>query len=64
MLVKVPLFLALILFGAVFMYRAVRRQFALKKQQENFMMAVTHELKTPDRYCQIKPRNTTETSIR
>jgi K+-sensing histidine kinase KdpD len=40
-------FLALILLGAVFMYRAVRRQFALQKQQENFMMAITHELKTP-----------------
>jgi two-component system sensor histidine kinase CiaH len=41
------LFLALILLGAVFMYRAVRRQFALQLQQENFMMAITHELKTP-----------------
>ncbi|MEO8583150.1 MAG: ATP-binding protein [Flavitalea sp.] len=40
-------FLALILLGAVFMYRAVRRQFALQVQQENFMMAITHELKTP-----------------
>ncbi len=41
------LFLALILLGAVFMYRAVRRQFTLQLQQENFMMAITHELKTP-----------------
>jgi K+-sensing histidine kinase KdpD len=40
-------FLALIIIGAVFMYRAVRRQFALQRQQENFMMAITHELKTP-----------------
>src|SRR3954463_10473014 len=40
-------FLALIIIGAVFMYRAVRRQFTLQKQQENFMMAITHELKTP-----------------
>lgn len=40
-------FLALIILGAIFMYRAVKRQFTLKKQQENFMMAVTHELKTP-----------------
>ncbi len=40
-------FLALIILGAVFMYRAVKRQFILKKQQENFMMAITHELKTP-----------------
>lgn len=40
-------FLAVILVGAVFMYRAVRRQLSLQKQQENFMMAITHELKTP-----------------
>jgi signal transduction histidine kinase len=40
-------FLALIILGAAFMYRAVRRQFALQRQQENLMMAITHELKTP-----------------
>lgn len=40
-------FLAFILLGAFFMYRAVRRQFSLQRQQENFMMAITHELKTP-----------------
>jgi len=40
-------FLALILVGAVFIYRAVRRQFKLQAQQQNFMMAITHELKTP-----------------
>jgi two-component system, OmpR family, sensor histidine kinase CiaH len=40
-------FLALIILGAIFMYRAVRRQFTLQRQQENFMMAITHELKTP-----------------
>lgn len=40
-------FLALIILGAIFMYRAVRRQFELQRQQENFMMAITHELKTP-----------------
>lgn len=40
-------FLAVIILGAVFMYRAVRRQFTLQKQQENLMMAITHELKTP-----------------
>ena len=32
-------FLALIILGAIFMYRAVRRQFALQRQQENLMMA-------------------------
>jgi K+-sensing histidine kinase KdpD len=40
-------FLAMILVGALFVYRAVRRQIRLQQQQENFMMAVTHELKTP-----------------
>ncbi len=40
-------FLILILVGAAFVYRAVRRQFIVQRQQQNFMMAVTHELKTP-----------------
>src|SRR5688572_27466271 len=40
-------FLALIIVGAIFVFRAVRRQFRLQQQQQNFMMAVTHELKTP-----------------
>jgi two-component system sensor histidine kinase CiaH len=40
-------FLLLIIVGAVFVYRSVRRQFKLQQQQQSFMMAVTHELKTP-----------------
>ena len=40
-------FLILILIGASFVYRSVRRQFNLQQQQQNFMMAITHELKTP-----------------
>lgn len=40
-------FLALILLGGVFVYRAVRRQLKIQQQQQHFMMAVTHELKTP-----------------
>jgi two-component system sensor histidine kinase CiaH len=40
-------FFLLILVGASFVYRSVRRQFNLQQQQQNFMMAVTHELKTP-----------------
>ncbi|MBX3239701.1 MAG: two-component sensor histidine kinase [Chitinophagaceae bacterium] len=40
-------FMLLILVGAVFVYRATRRQIRLNNQQQNFMMAVTHELKTP-----------------
>ncbi len=40
-------FLLIILVGAVFVFRAVRRQFKTAQQQQNFMMAITHELKTP-----------------
>ncbi|MBL7741213.1 MAG: two-component sensor histidine kinase [Chitinophagaceae bacterium] len=40
-------FLLLILVGASFVYRSVRRQFHIQLQQQNFLMAVTHELKTP-----------------
>lgn len=40
-------FLLLILIVAVFLYRAVRRQLKISQQQQNFMMAITHELKTP-----------------
>jgi len=40
-------FLLVILIGAVFIFRAVRRQFKMQLQQKQFMMAVTHELKTP-----------------
>jgi two-component system sensor histidine kinase CiaH len=40
-------FFLLIVVGAVVVFRAVRRQFKLSQQQQNFMMAITHELKTP-----------------
>src|SRR3954462_13033616 len=40
-------FLLVILIGAAFVYRLVRKQFKLSEEQQNFMMAVTHELKTP-----------------
>src|SRR5688572_27154814 len=40
-------FLTVTLVAALFVYQAVRRQVRLQHQQENFMMAVTHELKTP-----------------
>lgn len=40
-------FLALIVFGAVVVNRSIRQQFRSQQQQQNFMMAVTHELKTP-----------------
>ncbi|MDP4263452.1 MAG: ATP-binding protein [Bacteroidota bacterium] len=41
------IFLLLICVGAVFVYSSVRRRFYLQQLQQNFMMAVTHELKTP-----------------
>jgi two-component system, OmpR family, sensor histidine kinase CiaH len=41
------IFLLLILVGAVFVFRAFRNQIRFAQQQQNFMMAVTHELKTP-----------------
>ncbi len=40
-------FLILILIGAVFVYRSISRQLKIQQQQQNFMMAITHELKTP-----------------
>ena len=41
------IFLFLILTGAFYIVRALRRQFRQDQQQQNFMMAITHELKTP-----------------
>lgn len=41
------IFLLVIFAGAVLVYRSVRRQLYMQQQQQNFMMAVTHELKTP-----------------
>jgi signal transduction histidine kinase len=46
-------FLVVILIGAVFVYRATRKQIRLSQQQENFMMAITHELKTPIAVTQL-----------
>lgn len=41
------IFLIIILAGASIVYRAVWKQMRLQQQQQNFMMAVTHELKSP-----------------
>jgi two-component system, OmpR family, sensor histidine kinase CiaH len=41
------IFLLLIMAGVWFVYRSVRKQLAAGQQQQNFLMAVTHELKTP-----------------
>ncbi len=46
-------FLAVIVVGAVFVFRATRRQFRMSQQQQNFMMAITHELKTPIAVTQL-----------
>jgi two-component system, OmpR family, sensor histidine kinase CiaH len=40
-------FLVVIIIGAFFVYRAIKKQLNLNRQQQNFIMAVTHELKTP-----------------
>jgi len=40
-------FLLLIIAGAIFVFRAVRRELRAGAEQQNFMMAITHELKTP-----------------
>ena len=41
------IFFLLIIAGAVFVFRAVRRQLTISQEQQHFMMALTHELKTP-----------------
>ncbi|MBU3714378.1 MAG: GHKL domain-containing protein [Ferruginibacter sp.] len=41
------IFLLLIIAGAIFLYKAVNKQLKISRQQQNFMIAVTHELKTP-----------------
>ncbi len=46
-------FLALIVLGTIFVFRATRRQIRLSHQQQNFMMAITHELKTPIAIAQL-----------
>jgi two-component system, OmpR family, sensor histidine kinase CiaH len=40
-------FLILIISGAIFIYRGFIRELKDTKEQQNFMMAITHELKTP-----------------
>lgn len=40
-------FLLLLIAGAFFIFRLIRRQLLQSHQQQNFMIAITHELKTP-----------------
>jgi K+-sensing histidine kinase KdpD len=40
-------YFVLIIAGAAYVYRAMRQQIIVAQQQQNFLMAVTHEFKTP-----------------
>lgn len=40
-------FLLLIFAGAILIFRLIRKQLVQSQQQQNFMMSITHELKTP-----------------
>jgi two-component system phosphate regulon sensor histidine kinase PhoR len=40
-------FIALLFFGFFITYRAFKKEMAVSNQQRNFLMAITHELKTP-----------------
>lgn len=40
-------FMVVILIGAFVVYRSIRRSINLSRQQNNFMLSVTHELKSP-----------------
>lgn len=46
-------FLFLFLVGALYVYRSLLKQLKYSNQQQNFMMAVTHELKTPIAVTQL-----------
>ncbi|MFT3982168.1 MAG: ATP-binding protein [Ferruginibacter sp.] len=46
-------FLIIIFVGAILVYRAVKKQLKLSNEQQHFMMAVTHELKTPIAVAQL-----------
>lgn len=46
-------FLMLFLLGAIYVYRSLLKQLKYSTLQQNFMMAVTHELKTPIAVTQL-----------
>lgn len=46
-------FLMLFLLGAIYVYRSLLKQLKYSNLQQNFMMAVTHELKTPIAVTQL-----------
>lgn len=39
--------IALLFWGMIWIYKSFKRELLLKKQQSNFLLSVTHELKTP-----------------
>jgi signal transduction histidine kinase len=45
--------LCLFLLGAIYVYRSLLKQLRYSNQQQNFMMAITHELKTPIAITQL-----------
>jgi two-component system sensor histidine kinase CiaH len=47
------IFLLVIIAGAYIVYRAVKKQLKLSSEQQHFMMAITHELKTPIAVAQL-----------
>jgi two-component system, OmpR family, sensor histidine kinase CiaH len=46
-------FFVVLIIGAWFVYQSIRKQIKLTQQQQNFLMAVTHELKTPIAVTQL-----------
>jgi signal transduction histidine kinase len=46
-------FLLLFLLGAIYVYRSLLKQLKYSTLQQNFMMAITHELKTPIAVTQL-----------
>lgn len=44
---EVPFFLVVMLAGLYVIWRSVRSDFELRRRQENFLMAATHEFRTP-----------------
>jgi two-component system sensor histidine kinase CiaH len=47
------IFLLVIIAGAYIVYRAVKKQLKISSEQQHFMMAITHELKTPIAVAQL-----------
>ena len=47
------MFFFLIIAGAAFVFRIIDKQLQQSRQQQNFMMAITHELKTPIAVTQL-----------